>query len=556
MAVAARGEPRGRKRDEADVDAPLAVATSVKEAGVIVAAVAAAGGLLLPRPAQRAVAMLIALALVPVLVLGEVWDSPQFRPVRDHAPVAIAAAIGGVVLVVLLARLLLARPNALPLLAVGALPFRIPLNVGGETANLLVPLYAVVAAGVLAYAWERLRPDPFAGGAPRIAPRDRRGGDVELALLIAVVLYAVQAAWSSDFETALKNVAFFYVPFMLLFRLLSATNWTRRLAINCLVVASALALAFVCIGFVEYATRHLFWNPKVIASNQFESYFRVNSLFFDPNIYGRFLAVVMAALAAVLLWAREWRTLIGVTLLLGVLLAGLVLTFSQSSLAALLVACLVLAALRWRARPVLLGAAGLVVLGAVVALAFPSVTKVDLGSGRSLKKATSGRTDLIQGGVRMFLDRPVLGYGSGAFAKEFRRREKTSDARAASASHTIPITVAGEQGVVGLASYLFVLFTAFTLVWQGLGRLRGADPPAELIARGAIAAAFTGLVVHTLAYAAFLEDPLTWTLLGAAIGLRFSSAVAARRPAAGDDARAPSVVSPERSAPAAGRAES
>jgi hypothetical protein len=59
----------------------------------------------------------------------------------------------------------------------------------------------------------------------------------------------------------------------------------------------------------------------------------------------------MAALAAVLLWAREWRTLIGVTLLLGVLLAGLVLTFSQSSLAALLVACLVLAALRWRARP-------------------------------------------------------------------------------------------------------------------------------------------------------------------------------------------------------------
>ena len=47
---------------------------------------------------------------------------------------------------------------------------------------------------------------------------------------------------------------------------------------------------FAAIGFVEYATRHLFLNPKVIASNQFETYFRVNSLFFDPNIYGRFLA--------------------------------------------------------------------------------------------------------------------------------------------------------------------------------------------------------------------------------------------------------------------------
>jgi O-antigen ligase len=471
--------------------------------------------------------MLVAIALVPVLVIGEVWDSPQFHPVRAHVPLALAAALAGVAAVALLAGLFLRRPNALPLLAVAALPFRIPVNVGGGTANLLVPLYVVVAAGVLGYAWERLRPDPFAGSGavPRIAPRDRRGGDVELALLIAVVAYAIQAAWSSDLETALKNVAFFYVPFLLLFRLLAATNWTRRLAINCLVLATALALAFVAIGFVEYATRHLLWNPKVIASNQFESYFRVNSLFFDPNIYGRFLAVVMAMLAAVQLWAREWRTLVAATVALGILLAGMVLTFSQSSLAALLVACVVLAALRWPAKPVLLAAGAVVLVGLAVAVAFPSVTKVDLGSGRSLKKATSGRTDLIKGGVKMFVDRPILGYGSGAFAKEFRKREKTSDERAASASHTIPITVAGEQGIVGLATYLFVLFTAFMLVFQGLGRLRRPErPPAELIARGAAAAAFTGLVVHTLAYAAFLEDPLTWTLLGAAIGLRFSAA--------------------------------
>jgi O-antigen ligase len=161
--------------------------------------------------------------------------------------------------------------------------------------------------------------------------------------------------------------------------------------------------------------------------------------------------------------------------------------------------------------------------------------------------------------VKMFLDRPILGYGSGAFAAEFRKRERTSDERAASASHTIPVTVAAEQGVLGLASYLLVLVTAFALVLQGLGRLRGPDPPsAELVARGAIAAAFTGLVVHTLAYAAFLEDPLTWTLLGAAIGLRFSSSssssssASARSAASGP--RAPSRRRP--AAPAEAPAES
>jgi O-antigen ligase len=508
------------------MDAALAVSTSVKEVGVIVAALTAAAALLLPRPSARAAAMLIATALVPVLVVGEVWDSEQFQPVRDHPALAIAGATAGLVVIAALAAFLLRHPNAFPLLAVAALPFRIPVDVGGQTANLLVPLYAVVGAGVLAYAWDRLRPDPF-GPAPRIAPRDRRSGDVEWALLLAVVLYAVQAAWSTDFEQALKNVAFFYVPFVLLFRLLAGTAWTRRVVISCLGVATALALAFVAIGFVEYATRHLFWNPKVIASNQFESYFRVNSLFFDPNIYGRFLAVVITLLAAVQLWAREWRTLLGATLAVGVLLGGLVLSFSQSSLAALLVSLLVLAALRWHPRPVLLGAGALAVVAAIAAIALPGVSKVDLGSGRSLKDTTSGRTDLVQGGVRLFADRPILGYGSGSFAKEFRRREHTTDLRAASASHTIPLTVAAEQGVVGLAAYLLVIWTSFGLVWRGLGRLRERDDPSlELVARAAVAAAYTGLVVHTLAYAAFLEDPLTWTLLGAAVGLRLSSSSA------------------------------
>ena len=69
----------------------------------------------------------------------------------------------------------------------------------------------------------------------------------------------------------------------------------------------ALALAFTAIGFWEFQTRHLLLNPKVIASNQVEEYFRVNSLFFDPNIYGRFLALVMIGLARVLLWAKRPR---------------------------------------------------------------------------------------------------------------------------------------------------------------------------------------------------------------------------------------------------------
>jgi hypothetical protein len=89
----------------------------------------------------------------------------------------------------------------------------------------------------------------------------------------------------------------------------------------------------------------------------------------------------------------------------------------------------------------------------------------------------------------------------------------------ASASHTIPLTVAAEQGVPGLAAYAAVLIASFGLLFRGLGALRGRAPPSRLVTRAYLAAAYSGLVLHTMLYAAFLEDPITWTLLAVGIVL-------------------------------------
>ena len=46
----------------------------------------------------------------------------------------------------------------------------------------------------------------------------------------------------------------------------------------------------------------------MIRSNEFHTYFRVNSVFWDPNIYGRYLAlVVVVADGAAALGARTPR---------------------------------------------------------------------------------------------------------------------------------------------------------------------------------------------------------------------------------------------------------
>jgi O-antigen ligase len=321
----------------------------------------------------------------------------------------------------------------------------------------------------------------------------------------------VQASYSSDFSKALEQVVFFYVPFALLYALLLSVRWTTDLAKRCLYVLAGLGLIFSAVGFVEYATRTVLLNPDVVASNQFQTYFRVNSLFFDPNIYGRFLAAVIVLLVAVMLWTQAKRAIILSAVTAAVLFGGLILTLSQSSLGALLIGLVVLAALRWSALWTFATVAAVIALTAAAVFAFPGAVKVNLGSGKSVDKATSGRLDLVKGGGRLYEHRPVYGWGSGSFTEQFRAHERVSSERAADASHTIPVTIAAEQGTLGVLVYLALLVAAFWRLWRGAS----VSP-----VRAGIVAAFAGLMLHTWLYAAFLEDPLTWVLL--AVGTAFA----------------------------------
>ncbi len=476
---------------------------------LLLLAVLLGGALALPQRPWRDRCLVAAAVLTPVLLVVHVGGSSAFSSLTDRPLVLAALAVAGLAAVAALAALFVRVPAALPIAVVAALPFRVPLAVGGSTASLLVPLYLVVGAGVLAYAWQRLRPD----GPDRSRAEP---GWLERVLAVVLVLYAAQATYSEDLDRSLENILFFYAPFTLLFLLLAhGVDWTRRLALQCLGVLVGLALVFVGVGFVEYATRTLLLNPKVISSNQFEEYFRVNSLFFDPNIYGRFLALVMLAVSAVLVWTSRPRVVGGAAVVLAVLWAGLVLTFSQSSFTALIVGLAVLAGLRWNPRLALGAGAVLAVAGVALVGLAPGAINLNADSGEGLDKATSGRYDLVAGGGRMAAARPAGGWGSGSFPRVFRREEAASDQQAVAASHTIPVTVAAEQGVPGLLAYLALLGVAFTRLGRGARR----DP-----GRAFALAAFSALVVHTLLYAAFLEDPLTWALLGA------GSAFAARTP--------------------------
>jgi hypothetical protein len=487
--------------------------------------------------------MVAALTLATVILVEHIADTEQFRSISDDGTQFAALCVTGLACVLGLSALFVRFPQAFPLLVVGVLPFRVPVAAAGTTANLLVPLYLVIAAGCVAHIWRRApwaadreRRDTagreHAAGSTHDGDMPRSSGSVAsratqlpLALAVFVVLYGLQSLYSKDFDTALEQMVFFLVPFAVLFGLLLEVRWSRSLVLGCLGVAVALALVFVTIGFWEYHERELLWNPKVIASNQLQSYFRVNSVFWDPNVYGRFLMLVMLAVTASMLWSGRVRAAAASAMVLALLWGGLVLTFSQSSFAALLAGLVVLAALRWDARRTVAVAATALAVATVFVIAFQGALKIHLNSSSGLDKVTSGRSDLVSGGADLFAKRPVWGWGSGAFGRAFRLERKGNQQEAVSASHTLPVTVAAEQGLIGLAAYVAVLIAAFrTLFGNRLGAGAARAPPlvdggVAYPARAAVAAMFCALVVHTMAYAAFLEDPFSWVLMALGISL-------------------------------------
>ncbi len=427
----------------------LAVAPVLQGATMLAAAAAAVTVLVARDPRLRAGAMVAALAFSALTVATLASSLP------GGAAVLAGGALAAIVALVALAALLVRRPALVGLLALGVLPFRVPLTLGGDTASLLLPLYGVIGAAALAEAWRWLRrgrgPEAL-DVAERPVPDTLR--HVQIALAAVVGLYALQAVYSSDLEVALKNVCLFYAPFAVLFRLLCDVEWSAVRLRHAFWLIAGLAVLFAAVGFYEYASGHLLLsNAKVQEANELKPYFRVNSLFFDPNIYGRFLALAMIALAATLVWSRDRRSVLIVAAALGVLWAGLVLSLSQSSFAALLAGLAVLGVLRWKALPVLGAIAVLAALAVGVVLLSPGSLEIDTRSTASLDKATSGRFDLVSGALSMARDRPVWGFGSGAFAERYRAREGVRSVRVAAVSHTIPLTVAAEQGLIGLIAY-------------------------------------------------------------------------------------------------------
>ncbi|MCB0881619.1 MAG: O-antigen ligase family protein [Thermoleophilia bacterium] len=463
-----------------------------------------------PRVAGRAraagVAVMIAAWAGTMLTL-----LPEGARTRLERPAWAAAAVAGALVAVaaglVVGRVAWAHPTAW-FLALGlTLPVRIPVPLGGDTRNLLLPLYVVIAVGLLGWA----------DAARRGAARDPRSPlDLPLAAMVGFSLASL--AWSVDREEGAVKVVFFYIPFALLY-LVVAAWWPRARAARTLALATiGLAIPVALLAVWQFQSHELLLNDRLQKANAYSSFFRANSIFFDPNILGRFLVVAMLAVVAIA-WIRRGspRTLAACGLVLLPLCAGLAVSFSRSSCLMLIVGLVLMAAWAFGTRRTAAATLALALLLGGAAFAASGNVRRALTDTKRMNKVSEGRFDLMRGGVDIWREAPVAGSGLGGFETQYEKTltQKERGRIRVVISHNAPITVLSELGAIGAALLAWLVVATAFVVHR---RARGVGGIPGWVA-WTMLATMAGILVHTLLYSALFEDPYNWVLLAGAIAV-------------------------------------
>ncbi|MFA9563869.1 MAG: O-antigen ligase family protein [Acidimicrobiales bacterium] len=203
-------------------------------------------------------------------------------------------------------------------------------------------------------------------------------------------------------------------------------------------------------------------------------------------------------------------------------LVAMVLTFSRGALVGLAVIAMILV---WRARPTPRQWAALALVGAFAFLALPSNYKERAGAvlefvpGASQSESSDpslrGRTSEVTAAWQMFLDHPVVGVGAGNYETRYQAYAEDiglESRRVERQPHSLPLEIAAEHGLIGLAVFGLLL-------WVCMTRLAGAARDMRLLSDPDTASMMDALwlgMVGWLASSVFLQlayPRIFWVLL-------------------------------------------
>ena len=419
-------------------------------------------------------------------------------------PALIAVGLAGLAVVAGLTALLVVRESLILPLVLVAAPFRLPLDIdrshdffvavaeSGELGRLL-PLYLVLTAAVLATVVRLIR----SSEPPALLPPWLAGPAAAFLALAALSLF-----WTDELVAGSNTLLFFLNPFTALLAVAGRApfpGWMPRVLGT---IAVALGCVFAAVGLWQALTEELlFFAPKLEVANTYGSFFRVTSLFRDPSLYGRHLVVAIAVLLVAFFLRRA-----SVWLAAGLIVflwAGVYFSYSQSSMVALFAVTFAVTAAAGD-RLSRIAAVTIAIFLAAAGSAFLATELQD----ESARRVTSDRSRRVEITLEVVRDHPIAGVGIGSQPAASRARSERGGPEENFVSHTTPLTIAAELGLLGLLLYLLLLAGAARTFWEVWRRYQALGL--------ALAAVLLALAVHSLFYSGFLEDPVTWVALATA----------------------------------------
>ena len=358
-------------------------------------------------------------------------------------------------------------PYLLAFATLACLPVRLPVTIGYEKANLLLPaLRASSPMLALALAWQLLRGDDRA----RASSARSRGRSPPFVFWTGLSL-----AWTIDLQKGSIFLAAFILPFGLLAIGFARLPWRGRW------------LTWLWAGLVVTGARLRrgrrvpVGHARRLLEPERDRRQRLRAVL--PRQLGLLGSVDLRALPR----GRDPRharrgscsaacaagAVVGLYVVVVAIWIGLAFSFSQSSFVALSVGVVVAAAVAWGRRAVV----GLVALGVLVGRRRRSrprrcATRSSASRARGLNKITSGRSNLVSQGIRIAVDHPVVGIGVGGFRHAYAERTGVEGHGSRSASRRTRCRSRSppRAGVVGLALLCWLVVAALAATLLRLGR--------------------------------------------------------------------------------------
>jgi putative inorganic carbon (HCO3(-)) transporter len=392
-------------------------------------------------------------------------------------PAIPIAVVGGVAVGVLA----LAMPVRLVYVAILLVPFKLyTIAVGGATLSLPEGLFLV--SGV---AWAAGR--VFAGKWPFVP--SPLGKPYALLILAIVPGLVIALHPSSVMKTLLMWTAFFLV-----YQMIVADG--RPDTVRTILLALAVAAAVV--GFKALIAPPGDQPEQLVGIGQVAAG-RPGGAFENPNVLATFEALGLPAAIALALGRNLLLRAVGVVSF-GLIMAGLSLSLSRGGFLAAAGALAVM--LAWRPFRYT-GLAALVLFVALQAASggplLGQVQQTSLVEGRlqSVTYAASGgdpRFAIWRTTPDIIAAHPFFGIGANQFPDVSQRYGLfTQDLRGSyQHAHNVPLNIAAELGLVGLAALLWASFALLRVLLAASRRLQGHERGLAI----AIAAAFTGLVLQ------------------------------------------------------------